>query len=553
MQVEQVFGPTRYGTLLLFGFVYSIVFARLFWNYRYERSVKWFIVGTAMTGIWLTLEGLFVLISGEMLSFVVLYLIRYAGVLASVSVFIFVIEYTRGLNLNYKQVSLFFLPLVFLHIFVLLTPNTLFSEITIYDSYADWSYSIYGSIHYMYLGLLHIVSIGNLVLEIISSSQVGRKQSSLILASYTVAVVPAFIFGFDFFPPYFNPTLASIAISLVVMSYGLKHYSIFTANAVSSSSITEEIREGILVTNSKDLITEYNETATQILGDIKIGDSIADIQNNRSIVKDLVDDTGKERIIEVSGRTYDATSYSISGRKTILIFRDNTELHEKTEKLDLIRKIHSRIFRHNLRNELTVIDGHSTLIEKNPSDTSNVIDSIETINSATQRLLVLNDKTSKINEVISSIEETKTHNISNVIDTEINTIKNRFDIDEADIQIDIQDEHVTAHKMLPLAIENILENAFEHNDDPTVWITSEQYTENRIKIQFTDDGCGIERAEHRPVTDGDVTQLQHASSNGLWLIKWIVQYASPLGEYKIKNTDNGTKNTIILKKEDTTE
>lgn len=541
-------GPNQYGTLLLFGFLYSLIFPYIFWKYRYEKSVKWFVIGSSLAGIWMTAEGLFVVLSDETMSSVILWLVRYIGATVSVCMFVFVIEYTRGYDLSNRKVLIFFLPLIVLHIYVLLTPNSLFSEITYYDSYADWEYNIYGNIHFIYVVALHLIAIGNLALEVIANTGIKRKQTSVILSGYVAGVIPGLLTGLDFFPKYLNPTLLSVSVTLVIMSYGLKRYDTFSANAVSNSNFMSRIEEGIVIYNEENLVTEYNKTATQILGTISVGDDIYEVCESNESVTDLL--YGKEESVTVESdeKKYDAQNYGMESGKSILIFRDNTEMYDKTERLSMIRKIHNRIFRHNVRNELTVVRGHSKIIEQNLQDEEKIKKSCKKVQDATERLIDINDKTSSINEVITGTEETKEYRIHNLVERKIEYVDDQFDDFDSILNVE-QDITVEAHKMLPLAIENILENSVKHNDNTTIRISTDT-SDKTVTIRFEDTGNGISPDEYTPVIDGDITELKHASSSGLWLIKWIVEYASPMGHYSIENTDNGTKTSITLKKSD---
>ena len=53
-------------------------------------------------------------------------------------------------------------------------------------------------------------------------------------------------------------------------------------------------------------------------------------------------------------------------------------------------------------------------------------------------------------------------------------------------------------------------------------VTITDRPDGRVRIAVTDDGPGIPDEEWAVVAgDSEITQLQHASGLGLWLVKWV--------------------------------
>jgi nitrogen fixation/metabolism regulation signal transduction histidine kinase len=75
------------------------------------------------------------------------------------------------------------------------------------------------------------------------------------------------------------------------------------------------------------------------------------------------------------------------------------------------------------------------------------------------------------------------------------------------------------------SVENLCENAVEHNDDPSVSVSVETVTDDRqwIRIAVADDGTGIPKHERTVLTEGEETDLEHGSGLGLWLVNWVVE------------------------------
>jgi signal transduction histidine kinase len=85
-----------------------------------------------------------------------------------------------------------------------------------------------------------------------------------------------------------------------------------------------------------------------------------------------------------------------------------------------------------------------------------------------------------------------------------------------------------AHELCPQAVENVLENAVEHNDsdaprvDVSVAVTDSSDGE-RVVLSVADDGPGLSAMEREVLASETETPLTHSSGVGLWLTRWIVR------------------------------
>jgi sensor histidine kinase regulating citrate/malate metabolism len=69
-------------------------------------------------------------------------------------------------------------------------------------------------------------------------------------------------------------------------------------------------------------------------------------------------------------------------------------------------------------------------------------------------------------------------------------------------------------------------------------------SENLFQISITDDGPGIPDTEIKPILTGEETELEHASSLGLWLVYWGTQSLN--GDLDITSSDDGTTATVRI-------
>jgi signal transduction histidine kinase len=105
------------------------------------------------------------------------------------------------------------------------------------------------------------------------------------------------------------------------------------------------------------------------------------------------------------------------------------------------------------------------------------------------------------------------------------------DLDGATVRTDLREATVYGSNALGMAIDELLENAIEHNDtaDPTVRITvdagsgSNASGDQFVTLEIADDGPGLPEMERQVFEAGSETPLQHSSGLGLWLARWVVE------------------------------
>jgi signal transduction histidine kinase len=204
-----------------------------------------------------------------------------------------------------------------------------------------------------------------------------------------------------------------------------------------------------------------------------------------------------------------------------VVIRDVTARLTRQQRLEVF----NRVLRHNLRNDVNVIYGHSELIRSRTDD--EVIDnSAETILQTGQELIALSKEAQEADNILN-IEETTEREISlaPLIDDVLAAVTTACP--RLTSSHDVSDDLVVAaqEKPLRLALTHLVENAIEHNDseDPEVRVSAsytpdEQYP---LCISIADNGPGIPVKERRTIETGSETPLQHSTGIGLWIVRWV--------------------------------
>lgn len=294
------------------------------------------------------------------------------------------------------------------------------------------------------------------------------------------------------------------------------------------------------------------------------------------------------RIVTADGKTrwVRARGEPVEGRSLLRgILQDITHQKRRQQQLSVL----NRVLRHNLRNDLTVVQGYAEQLRDHINDlkvpteaahrelaelvrelqnttdaTSYELDSltaiihavedfpedeakeyVSTIQRTSEGLVNLGDRANDFTEWIDSNPSLESLAVAPII----NDVITEFHAQHADVEfgVDTQDLAVEADSLgFRLLIEEGIRNAIEHNesDDPAVTVTATKRND-RAHIDVIDNGPGIPDQEGSVFQRGEESALTHSSGIGLWMMNWIATaYGGDLSVYP--NYPQGSIITITL-------
>lgn len=209
-----------------------------------------------------------------------------------------------------------------------------------------------------------------------------------------------------------------------------------------------------------------------------------------------------------------------------------------TNQTNLATVLH-RVLRHNLRNEISVIRGHTELMADQVDD-----DSVsETVLDHIDGLIDLSQKARELEEVVTTSSKRQATEIGALVEEIAAEITQ--DYPAASIAVEYDDEiQGRVLQNFDRAIEELIENAVKHSgDNPSVTVAIE-IVPNGIEIQIKDNGPGLPDTEAEVLNAGVETPLAHGSGLGLWLVYWIV--SSHDGSIDSEITEHGTTMTVTI-------
>ncbi len=247
---------------------------------------------------------------------------------------------------------------------------------------------------------------------------------------------------------------------------------------------------------------------------------------------------GEERYYEVRiGVIRDEEGAFVGSVGTV---RDITERKKREKDLALLKQVLTRILRHNVRNELTVIEGHAESLAAPAFDGDRQAVG-EAILERAGALRAVSEKAGVVENIVDSRGERVRHELPNLLSRAIEAVES----DHPDASIERSVPSTGAVRGIPelrVAVVNLLENAVVHGGD-RVRLTVEHPEPNVVTIVVADDGPGIPAEELAVLDAGEETELAHGSGVGLWLAQWAVERSG--GELRF-DTDVGTRAELRL-------
>jgi signal transduction histidine kinase len=212
-------------------------------------------------------------------------------------------------------------------------------------------------------------------------------------------------------------------------------------------------------------------------------------------------------------------------------------LRQRQQRLEVLY----RLLRHNLRNGMSVINTHAELVADQADDPL-LAEAAGAIVDASDDLSDLSWKARQLEQALDTAEAAaEPLDLAGVTADVVGQLRERYP--EVDIELSGADEaRVLAVPSLQFAVENLVENACEHNDsaDPEVSVTvgaagTAGNGHRTVELAVADNGPGIPEQDRVAIEEGRETDLEHGSGLGLWIVYWIVDSSG--GELRFEEND----------------
>jgi PAS domain S-box-containing protein len=219
------------------------------------------------------------------------------------------------------------------------------------------------------------------------------------------------------------------------------------------------------------------------------------------------------------------------------IYTDITEQRERQRRLEVL----NRVLRHNLRNDMTVVLGTAEELRRRSEDPANR-SLFDTLLRKAEEVVSLSDRAREIEAAVQREGGSDRHvSPTELVDGVVEELAPEYP--DATVSTTAGTVPTVADERLRTAIYEVVENALEHNEAPTVEI-SVTADESSVEITVSDDGSGIPEDELAVVAgDVPITQLTHGTGLGLWLVTWLTESYGGTATF---DCEDGTTVTLRL-------
>lgn len=401
--------------------------------------------------------------------------------------------------------------------------------------------------------------VGILIDELLSAHGAHRNQLLLLLAGWLIGfpgALQTYLFrNFEAIPAYVDLTPLAFSVSATLWGLALFRYHLFGLVPVSRQTTVETMADPVIAIDANRTVVDANPAACRLFdvdSEAVAGLSLSSFCQGYPELVSMVE-PGESHSEDITLEGAGPRHFSLDvcpieqGGSTfgsVLVFREVTQLRERERELDLLKQIHSRVLRHNIRNQLTVLKGQTVAIADR--DDGSFDKQTARIREAADTLLAYSEKATDLRDIIDSDAETATGTLTGATREELSRLREEHPGVEVESRID-EAVYVRAHPDIHRAIRELLHNAVAHNhgDSSRLRVTVTK-TGDRGVLTVEDNGPGISTTEIETLEAGEETALQHTSGIGLWMVRLLVDKSGGTLSFDHDTEVGGTRVEIRL-------
>jgi signal transduction histidine kinase len=355
---------------------------------------------------------------------------------------------------------------------------------------------------------------------------------ALLVGLGTVVVANVLTFA-GVVPPKLN--LTDIALGVVSVTFGVAvfRYQLLDLTLVGRSQVVESMADPVVTLDEQDRVVDSNPAARELVDAgtdwrhtdaaeffAPFPDQVEQFEDTTDVDTEVtVERDGQTRYFNLSISPIDAGGTEEPGR--VVVLREFTSLKERERELDLLRQIQSRVLRHNVRNDLSIIKNRVNDLSRDADhDREQVVSNIA---SAADRLLSVSTNVQAAEDIVESDQTPVEIDLTTLLERKVQTYREMYPSTSFELSTPPRCLVETVPAM-DHAIQNLVENAVEHNDatEPVVAVSARQRADAAV-VTIDDNGPGIPEQELAVFEAHEETPLQHSVGAGLWVAWWAIE------------------------------
>lgn len=234
--------------------------------------------------------------------------------------------------------------------------------------------------------------------------------------------------------------------------------------------------------------------------------------------------------------------FALTARREAQLQRSIDQYNRQNEQLQVLH----RVLRHNLRNDLNVIQGYATWLHER-LQTEQFASKCGKIIETSERMTRYTEQAARIRGITKGDDLTRTYDLTETIPTLLD--RHPQLTEDVDVSTRIPDSaRIEANQMFEAAVKEVLTNAIKYTDAETPRIDIDvgpaYGAPDMLEIRISDNGPGIPESEIEPIRTGKEGPVVHLSGLGLWFVAWTVRHSG--GEIDFETSEGGGT-TVVLR------
>ena len=416
---------------------------------------------------------------------------------------------------------------------------------------ADYAVGFPFYLQFVLLAAALTLSVFLLIDTVLSYGPLYRTQA-IAIALTPIPPLAAVGFWLLELGPY--PELNFVAVAFIphvaLDAYALFRSEMFALNPATrrtgERAAIDDLGSPVLVVDETNHIVTLNPAAESLLGADKQA-ALTDPLDDYLAIDATTERTGERRVsTHADGErvTFTVVVTPLTGPSDTtlgytVVLQDVTDELAREQRLAVL----NRVLRHNLRNDLTVVQGYLGEV-RDRTDDPELETMLGTVADETDSLLALGEKARDIERTMDRDVRVEPVAISDLVDEVLATV------DATDVALAVPDDLQleTDPALLRTVLSNLVDNALEHGTgEPSVTVALAETESDRGRdavFTVSDDGPGIPDHELEALHREEESALDHGSGLGLWLVSWSVDVLG--GELSFETGENGTTARVRL-------